>query len=79
MKVVGGKGEKDRVIPLLHSLGAKLKEFCSSKHPNERVFGLNARSLGMKFYIWAKKAGVDLHAHSFRHHFATRNDLCENT
>ena len=25
----------------------------------------------MKFYIWAKKAGVSLHTHSFRHYFAT--------
>jgi site-specific recombinase XerD len=30
------------------------------------------RSLGMKFHVWAKKAGVPLHTHSFRHYFATK-------
>ena len=34
-------------------------------------FGLKPRSLGNKFRLWAKEAGVDLHTHSFRHYFAT--------
>ena len=71
LMVVGGKGGKDRVIPLVSSLKPQLQQLCQGKDRGDRVFGLNYRSLGMKFYIWAKKAGVPLHAHSFRHHFAT--------
>ncbi len=71
LMVVNGKGNKDRVIPLLPSLTTRLKQLCIGKRPNETVFGLKARSLGMKFYVWAKKAGVPLHTHSFRHYFAT--------
>ncbi len=69
--VVGGKGGKDRVVPLVLSLAKRLKQLCDAKGEEEKVFGLTYRSLGMKFYIWAKKADVNLHTHSFRHHFAT--------
>ena len=72
LMVVGGKGNKDRIVPLVPSLSQDLQQLCTDKRPNETVFGLTSRSVGMKFYIWAKKAGVDLHTHSFRHHFATR-------
>ena len=66
-----GKGGKDRVIPLVPSLNQSLFRFCRGKLPDEKVFGLSARSLGMKIYEWSKKAGVKLHTHSFRHYFAT--------
>ncbi len=71
LKVVKGKGSKDRVIPLVNGLGDKLEELCTDKKPDDRVFGLTARSLGMKISTWAKKAGVDLHTHSLRHYFGT--------
>ena len=69
--VVAGKGRKDRVIPLSESLRQDLKQLTHDKRPNESVFGLNSRSLGMKIKEWAKKANVPLHTHSFRHYFAT--------
>ena len=69
--VVGGKGAKDRVIPMHSRLVPILKELCEAKGPGERVFGLKGKSIGSKFYVWAKKAGVDLHPHSLRHYFAT--------
>jgi len=71
LKVVGGKGEKNRVIPLHPSLSNKLRNLCSGMRPAESVFGLTPRSLGEKIRTRAKKAGVPLHAHSLRHYFVT--------
>ena len=69
--VVAGKGRKDRVILLSESLRQDLKKLTHDKRPNESVFGLNYRSLGMKIKEWSDKAGVPIHTHSFRHYFAT--------
>ncbi|MFC1944119.1 tyrosine-type recombinase/integrase, partial [Chloroflexota bacterium] len=38
LKVVSGKGAKDRVIPLLNDLTEKLAELCCRKELDERVF-----------------------------------------
>ena len=69
--VTAGKGRKDRVIPLCEPLRRDLEMLTHDKRPNESVFGLNCRSLGMKIKEWADKAGVPIHTHSFRHCFAT--------
>ena len=69
--VLGGKGNKVRVIPLTASLAFSLHKFCEGFEPNQKIFGLSYRSLGLKISDWAKKAGVPLHTHSFRHYFAT--------
>ena len=69
--VVFGKGRRDRVLPLCESLRQDLEKLTHAKRPNESVFGLNYRSLGMKIKDWADKAGVPIHTHSFRHYFAT--------
>ena len=50
--VVAGKGRKDRVIPLCESLRQDLEKLTHDKRPNESVFGLNYRSLGMKIKEW---------------------------
>lgn len=71
LKVTGGKGDKDRVIPLVPSLADMLRQLCARKQPRDSVFDLTPRSLGMKIYTWSKKANVKLHTHSLRHHFAT--------
>jgi integrase len=71
LKVIGGKGSKDRVVPLANGLVCKLSSLCDERNPEDSVFGLSSRSLGMKIYYWAKKAGVEIHTHSFRHYFGT--------
>ena len=70
--VRGGKGDKDRVIPIHTELKNSLSDLIQGKTEMERVFGLKPRSLGNKFRNWSNQAGVDLHTHSFRHHFATK-------
>ena len=72
LTVVGGKGSRDRVIPITNKLELALEELCSDKELNNRIFGLTPQSLGLKINDWAKKAGVSIHTHSFRHFFATR-------
>ena len=69
--VRGGKGDKDRVIPIHPELRESLASLCEGRSDDERVFSLKPRSLGNKFRNWSNLAGVDLHTHSFRHHFAT--------
>ena len=69
--VRGGKGGKDRVIPIHAELKGSLAELVQGKAGDARVFGLKPRSLGNKFRDWSNRAGVDLHTHSFRHYFAT--------
>ena len=71
LTVVGGKGSRDRVIPITNKLELDLEELCSDKELNDRTFGLTPQSLGLKINYWAKKAGVTIHTHSFRHYFAT--------
>ena len=69
--VRGGKGDKDRVIPIHPDLVDGLSRLIEGKAGEVSVFGLKPRSITNKFRHWAKKAGVNLHTHSFRHYFAT--------
>ena len=71
LTVVAGKGSRDRVIPISKKLELELKELCSDKKQDERVFNLTPQSLGLKINDWAKKSDVPIHTHSFRHYFAT--------
>ncbi|MFC2019518.1 tyrosine-type recombinase/integrase [Chloroflexota bacterium] len=70
--VRGGKGIKDRLIPLTPELSQRLHDFTQGKKPDERVFGLTPPSITMKIKKFARKAGLEnLHAHTLRHKFAT--------
>jgi len=73
--VKNGKGGKDRIIPLSSGINQRLQNFVKGKQPGEKVFGLKAPSITMKIKQFARKAGIDLHAHTLRHKFAT--DLLE--
>ncbi|HCE77286.1 MAG TPA: hypothetical protein DEP04_11720 [Dehalococcoidia bacterium] len=72
LTVVGGKGSRNRVIPISKKSEVDLKELCCDKQSNDRIFGLTPQSLGLKINDWAKKSDVPIHTHSFRHYFATR-------
>ena len=65
-----GKGNKDRTVPLLDSLCTTLSEYLKDMKPTDSVFGLTKRSITDKISTWSKKAGLNLHPHSFRHFFA---------
>jgi integrase/recombinase XerD len=46
--VRGGKGGKDRTIPLLKNLAKKMNDFTNDLNPEERVFRLGTASISMK-------------------------------
>jgi integrase/recombinase XerD len=73
--VRSGKGQKDRVIPLLPELAMRLQNFTKGMLPSEKVFKLKAACISDKIRLLSKKAGVKIHTHSLRHKFAT--DLLE--
>ena len=77
LMVRGGKGEKDRMIPLTPEIASELADFTKNMKPDQRVFGLGGPSIGMKIKKFARRAGLeDFHTHSLRHKYAT--DLLES-
>jgi integrase/recombinase XerD len=87
LKVVQGKGKKDRYVPLSAHLIRGLKTYIDAEKPVEYLFGgqINGRAGGdfdsrysQKGVQWAvkeaaKRAGVlkDVHVHTLRHTYAT--------
>jgi integrase/recombinase XerD len=72
LMVRGGKGCKDRPIPLLDSLRTEMQTYCTTKQRGDLVFGLKDVSVSALVSIWADKAGVPhIHAHAYRHFFGT--------
>jgi len=74
--VIGGKGGKDRIIPLAPATAQMLQNFIKGMEPGEKVFKLKAACISNKIRQFAKKAGLNgFHTHTMRHKFAT--DLLE--
>jgi site-specific recombinase XerD len=74
--IAHGKGNKERVIPLLPAIATRLNNFAQGMKPGEKVFKLKAVSIGNKIRVFALKAGLStFHTHTMRHKFAT--DLVE--
>jgi site-specific recombinase XerD len=86
LKVVQGKGKKDRYVPLSEHLNRGLKKYINAEKPAYYFFGaVNGRAGGefdsrysQKGVQWAvkqvsKEAGIlkDVHVHTLRHSFAT--------
>ncbi len=59
-------------MPLIPYLRDKLHDFTRGMKPGDSVFGLTRKSISMKIWTWARKAGVPhIHAHSMRHYAGT--------
>jgi site-specific recombinase XerD len=72
LRVRSGKGQKERLVPVMHKeIAWELLGF-SKERGKERLFKVTDRTL--KFYAYrAKKAsGVDFYSHRLRHTLATR-------
>ena len=74
IKVVKGKGRKDRVIPMADRIVVPMRSQCEGKGAQQKVFEhLNARSVYRVVTGLAKACGLQgFHPHSFRHYFATQ-------
>jgi integrase/recombinase XerD len=68
--VRGGKGLKDRTVPLPDGLIPMLEEYLRNRLPSERVFPIGPRTISDKIHDFSRQAGVELHAHSLRHNYA---------
>lgn len=68
--VRGGKGEKDRAVPILPELLKPLSEFILGRNANESVFKLTKTAITDKISRYSKKIGLHLHPHSLRHYCA---------
>jgi len=71
LEVRQGKGGKNGQVPLTRQITSELRDFIKGMPPEAKVFGLKASSISSKIAHFAKKAGVNLHCHQFRHRFAT--------
>jgi len=72
--VYHGKGERDRVIPLIKSLNAGLNDYINKNHlaPADRLFSIGPNRLARMIREAAARAGLSgITAHQLRHYFAT--------
>jgi integrase/recombinase XerD len=71
--VRNGKGGKDATEPLNSTITALLRSFITpDMGPEQLLFGLKPGSISSKFAWFAKKAKVNIHAHTLRHVYGTR-------
>lgn len=78
IKVVAGKGAKDRQVPLGVQLGNKLKLYLAGrtkgyvfvKPKNKRQYGVRALQKRIKKQLLTLESPKDLHTHTLRHTFA---------
>ncbi len=81
IRIVGGKGRKDRNVPLSKRLHQRLQEYWLAERPADLLFPsryrphepISGSALQRAFKLAARKAGVakDVHFHTLRHCFAT--------
>lgn len=67
--VRGGKGGKDRVVPLDSELVNMLGIYCDSMRAEERLFDISVRQVRNIVYKYGVE-GYEVHPHTFRHSYA---------
>lgn len=71
LKVVQGKGGKDRFVPLPKPIIADLKSYCSDLKPEDLLFNTTNRNTQAFISRLGSKIGKKIHAHMLRHSYAT--------
>ncbi|MBN2101743.1 MAG: tyrosine-type recombinase/integrase [Candidatus Aenigmarchaeota archaeon] len=76
VKIVQGKGAKDRYIPIpTVQFKQELKDFISNKGPDEKAFYISGRQLRNIVKRYAETAKIrrfeEVHPHTLRHSYAT--------
>ena len=67
-----GKGMKDRTVPLPSGVTDLLEAYIVDMRPDDKVFNVKPAAISDKIRRMAKNAGLNIHAHSLRHGYATR-------
>ena len=67
-----GKGMKDRTIPLPSSVIDLLEGYIIDMKQDDKVFNVKSAAISDKIRRIANNAGLNIHAHSLRHGYATR-------
>lgn len=67
--VRGGKGGKDRTVPLNKELGNILSIYTDGMKADQNIFSVSDRQLRNIVYKYSPD-GYDIHPHTFRHSFA---------
>ena len=73
VRVIKGKGGKDRNVPIPDKFLSELQEYVSRFGPEQRLWSHTPRTTENRFYKWRDKAGLstDDHVHTLRHSYAT--------
>lgn len=71
LKVVQGKGGKDRLVPIPKPLLADLKAYADGRLETDQLFWTKARNTQAMISRLGKKLGKPVHAHMLRHSYAT--------
>jgi len=71
LKVVQGKGGKDRLVPLPKPLLADLQKYVADLQDHDKLFDTTARNTQAVISRLGKKLSKKLHAHMLRHSYAT--------
>ena len=81
IRIIGGKGRRDRNVPLSKRLHLRLQEYWLAERPADLLFPsryrpggpISCSALQHAFKLAARQAGVakDVHFHTLRHCFAT--------
>ena len=71
LKVVQGKGNKDRLVPIPKPLLQDLKAYVDGRHDQDKLFNTSVRNTQGLITRLGKKFGKPLHAHMLRHSYAT--------
>lgn len=71
--VRGGKGDKDRVIPVATDLQVPLASFIDQNHvqTTSRIFPVTPKTIHHVISQYAAAAGISISPHGLRHYFAT--------
>lgn len=71
LKVVQGKGSKDRLVPIPKPLIADLRAHVDGRHDHDKLFTTTVRNTQAVISRLGKKLGKKVHAHMLRHSYAT--------
>ena len=74
LRVIGGKGSKDRYVPVPFDLAILYKKYAENIEPDKPIFDMSRQAIYWLVNRYAKRAGIkrNVYPHMLRHTFATQ-------